>query len=222
MTLPSSCHDSRAELRAVLRRDQNSRQNECQHGARAYTIAFDMSGAVPDSADTPLMRQYLDVKEALSRLHRLLPARRLLRDVLRGRRARRARARPDADHPRQGQGGRGADVRRAAPRGARATSAKLVERGFKVAIAEQVEDPKLAKGIVKREVVRIVTPGIVIDDDAARAQGGALPRRRCSPRAARVRAGVPRRDHRRARARPSCRWRELDRRAGAPRAARDL
>ena len=36
---------------------------------------------------------------------------------------------------------------------------KLLERGFKVAICEQVEDPKLAKGLVKREVVRIVTPG---------------------------------------------------------------
>ncbi|MBE5960264.1 MAG: DNA mismatch repair protein MutS [Lachnospiraceae bacterium] len=36
---------------------------------------------------------------------------------------------------------------------------KLVARGYKVAICEQVEDPKLAKGMVKREVVRIVTPG---------------------------------------------------------------
>ncbi len=42
---------------------------------------------------------------------------------------------------------------------------KLIENGFKVAICEQVEDPKEAKGIVKREVVRIVTPGLVIDDD---------------------------------------------------------
>ncbi len=37
--------------------------------------------------------------------------------------------------------------------------AKLVSRGFRVAICEQVEDPKQAKGIVKREVIRIVTPG---------------------------------------------------------------
>ena len=36
---------------------------------------------------------------------------------------------------------------------------RLVERGYKVAICEQVEDPKLAKGLVKREVIRIVTPG---------------------------------------------------------------
>ena len=36
---------------------------------------------------------------------------------------------------------------------------KMVSRGYKVAICEQTEDPKLAKGIVKREVTRIVTPG---------------------------------------------------------------
>jgi len=36
---------------------------------------------------------------------------------------------------------------------------KLVNKGYKVAICEQVEDPKLAKGLVKREVIRVVTPG---------------------------------------------------------------
>ena len=36
---------------------------------------------------------------------------------------------------------------------------KLVSKGYKVAICEQVEDPKQAKGLVKREVTRIVTPG---------------------------------------------------------------
>lgn len=39
---------------------------------------------------------------------------------------------------------------------------RLVERGHKVAIAEQVEDPKLAKGLVQRKIVRVVTPGTVI------------------------------------------------------------
>ena len=42
---------------------------------------------------------------------------------------------------------------------------KLVQSGYKVAICEQVEDPKLAKGIVKRDVIRIVTPGTVIDNE---------------------------------------------------------
>lgn len=43
---------------------------------------------------------------------------------------------------------------------------KLVSRGYKVAICEQVEDPKLAKGLVKREVVRIVTPGTNLNTQA--------------------------------------------------------
>ncbi len=43
--------------------------------------------------------------------------------------------------------------------------AKLVQHGHKVAICEQVEDPKEAKGIVKRAVVRVVTPGLVVDTD---------------------------------------------------------
>ncbi|WP_352401054.1 DNA mismatch repair protein MutS [Anaerotignum sp.] len=42
--------------------------------------------------------------------------------------------------------------------------ARLVEKGYKVAICEQVEDPKLAKGIVKRDVVRVITPGTVLDN----------------------------------------------------------
>lgn len=41
--------------------------------------------------------------------------------------------------------------------------ARLVNKGYKVAICEQVEDPSVAKGIVKRDVVRVVTPGTVID-----------------------------------------------------------
>lgn len=41
--------------------------------------------------------------------------------------------------------------------------ARLVEKGYKVAICEQVEDPSTAKGIVKREIVRIVTPGTLLE-----------------------------------------------------------
>lgn len=40
---------------------------------------------------------------------------------------------------------------------------RLVEKGYKVAICEQVEDPSIAKGIVKREVIRIVTPGTILE-----------------------------------------------------------
>ncbi|RJO74038.1 MAG: DNA mismatch repair protein MutS [Myxococcales bacterium] len=41
--------------------------------------------------------------------------------------------------------------------------ARLIEKGYKVAIVEQLEDPKQAKGMVKRDVVRVVTPGLVVD-----------------------------------------------------------
>ncbi len=41
---------------------------------------------------------------------------------------------------------------------------RLIEKGYKIAICEQLEDPKLAKGIVKRDVIRVVTPGTVLDD----------------------------------------------------------
>ena len=41
---------------------------------------------------------------------------------------------------------------------------KMLQAGYKVAVCEQVEDPKLAKGVVKRDVVRIVTPGTLTDE----------------------------------------------------------
>ena len=43
--------------------------------------------------------------------------------------------------------------------------AKLVSKGYKVAIGEQLEDPAVAKGIVKRDVVRVITPGTVIESN---------------------------------------------------------
>jgi len=42
--------------------------------------------------------------------------------------------------------------------------ARLIERGYKVAICDQVEDPASAKGLVRREVVRVITPGMIIDE----------------------------------------------------------
>lgn len=42
---------------------------------------------------------------------------------------------------------------------------KLILKGYKVAIAEQIEDPSQAKGIVKRDVVKVVTPGTLLDED---------------------------------------------------------
>ena len=43
---------------------------------------------------------------------------------------------------------------------------RLVQKGYKVAIAEQMEDPKQAKGLVKREVIRVVTPGTITSSQA--------------------------------------------------------
>lgn len=48
--------------------------------------------------------------------------------------------------------------------------AKLTEAGHRVAIAEQVEDPAVAKGLVRREVVRVVTPGVVLDPATLKAR----------------------------------------------------
>ncbi len=47
---------------------------------------------------------------------------------------------------------------------------KLVERGFKVAVCDQVEDPKLAQGIVRREVTQVVTPGVLLDENQLEAK----------------------------------------------------
>lgn len=43
---------------------------------------------------------------------------------------------------------------------------RLIEQGFRVAICDQVEDPKTAKGLVRREIVRIVTPGTAVTEEA--------------------------------------------------------
>jgi DNA mismatch repair protein MutS len=47
--------------------------------------------------------------------------------------------------------------------------AKILDGGYKVAVAEQLEDPKLAKGLVKRDITEIITPGTVLEDDLLQA-----------------------------------------------------
>src|SRR5512135_3854112 len=42
--------------------------------------------------------------------------------------------------------------------------AKLIEKGYKVALVEQLEDPKKVKRLVKRDVIRVITPGTVVED----------------------------------------------------------
>jgi DNA mismatch repair protein MutS len=50
-------------------------------------------------------------------------------------------------------------------RAAKGYIARLIDKGFKVAVCDQVEDPKASKGLVRREVVRVVTPGMIVEDD---------------------------------------------------------
>ncbi|HEY0481544.1 MAG TPA: DNA mismatch repair protein MutS [Kofleriaceae bacterium] len=115
-------------------------------------------------AETPLMRQYLDIKErhpdaiVLFRLGDFYEM--FFEDAVLGARlldltlTTRDKGRDDA-----------VPMCGVPHHAARVYIAKLTELGHKVVLAEQTEDPKLAKGLVKREVVRIVTPGIVLDDD---------------------------------------------------------
>src|SRR5512142_2443614 len=48
--------------------------------------------------------------------------------------------------------------------------AKLIEKGYKVALVEQLEDPKKVKRLVKRDVIRVITPGTVVEDALLRAK----------------------------------------------------
>jgi DNA mismatch repair protein MutS len=50
--------------------------------------------------------------------------------------------------------------------------ARLIKKGFKVAICEQMEDPSVAKGLVRREVVRVITPGTVLEDSMLERKSG--------------------------------------------------
>jgi DNA mismatch repair protein MutS len=52
--------------------------------------------------------------------------------------------------------------------------ARMVGKGYRVAICDQLEDPKLAKGVVKRDVVRVITPGTVIDSGMLRSNGASF------------------------------------------------
>src|ERR1039458_7367847 len=47
---------------------------------------------------------------------------------------------------------------------------RLIQKGHRVAICDQVEDPKTAKGLVRREIVRVVTPGTAMDANLVRSR----------------------------------------------------
>ena len=75
---------------------------------------------------------------------------------------------------------------------------RLVKQGFRVALCEQMEDPRTAKGVVKREVVRVVTPGTQLEASALEAGETAFVLA-LAPGADRARRGLARRHHRRVR-----------------------
>ena len=121
------------------------------------------------STDTPLMRQYLDIKakyEDAILLFRMgdfyemffddaVVAARALELTLTSRDKNSADPVPLAGVPHHAINGY---IR------------KLLDQGFKVAVCDQVEDPKLAKGLVKRAVTRVITPGVVLDTDQLEAK----------------------------------------------------
>ena len=104
------------------------------------------------------------VQAEIPGLHTLFPDGRLLRDLLRGRQNLLEGAGPDANQ----------QETRAAITPSRLAGVpwhavdgylrKMLQAGYKVAVCEQIEDPKTAKGVVKRDVVRVVTPGTLTDD----------------------------------------------------------
>src|SRR5581483_8912546 len=123
-----------------------------------------MAGAVLDGTDTPLMRQYLEVKDrypdciVFFRLGDFYEM--FFDDAVLGARL------LDLTLTTRDKGKEDAVPMCGVPHhAARVYIAKLTELGHKVVLCEHTEDPKLAKGLVKREVVRIVTPGVVLDDD---------------------------------------------------------
>ena len=119
------------------------------------------------------MRQYLEVKAGYPDASSSSASATSTRCSSRTR-SRRARPRSDPDHPRQGQGGPGPDVRRAAPRGARAYLAKLIELGHRVAICEQVEDPRVARGSSSARWSASSRPGVILDEESLDPRGAQL------------------------------------------------
>ena len=115
-------------------------------------------------ADTPLMRQYLDVKDkhpdalVLFRLGDFYEM--FFEDAVLGSRL------LDLTLTTRDKGKEDAVPMCGVPHhAARGYIAKLTELGHRVVMVEQVEDPRLAKGLVKREVARIITPGVMLDDE---------------------------------------------------------
>jgi DNA mismatch repair protein MutS len=138
---------------------------ERDNGAKRVGPSPDVSAGPPDQATTALMRQYLEVKaqvpdaivffrlgdfyemfyEDAVYASRVLSLTQTTRDK-------------GKDNP--------VPMCGVPHHSARGYIARLTELGHRVAICEQLEDPKLVKGLVKRGVVRIITPGVILDEES--------------------------------------------------------
>ena len=136
-----------------------------------------VAAAASAAARTPLMRQYLARQAGVPRRVPVLPPGRFLRDVLRGRRARRAAARPHADVAQQAGSRADPDVRHSRGTSATATSRACCGSGTRSRSATSSRIPRRRKGIVQRGVTEVLTPGSVTGEAFLEAAAQQLPRR---------------------------------------------
>src|SRR6266487_1198750 len=128
--------------------------------SRSWWNSCDAAGRDRHPAHAAIPRD----QSAVPRHDPVFPDGRLLRDV-RGRCAPRARELGLALTSRNNGGAADVPLAGVPVKAATEYVRRLIVKGHRVAICEQVEDPKLAKGLVRREVVETVTPGTVLSDD---------------------------------------------------------
>ena len=116
---------------------------------------------------TPLMRQYHALKQQVPQALLMFRLGRFLRAVLRRRGHRRARTRNHADVPQQGKG-QAIPMCGVPHHSSEGYIARLIQKGYRVAVCEQMEDPRFTKKLVKREIARIITPGTATESHLLR------------------------------------------------------
>ena len=145
-----------------------------QNGRDGSVAAAARQTPAASAGHTPMMQQYLRAQGGASGQAALLPDGRLLRALLRRRRARGAPARHHADRARRSRPARRS--RWPACRSTRSSQylARLMKLGESVAICEQIGDPATSKGPVERKVTRVVTPGTLTDANLLEAKRDSL------------------------------------------------
>jgi len=142
---------------------KNKQERSCQKGASLLTEKI-RKGVINMAEFSPMMQRYLETKEQYKDcilFYRLgdfyemffddaIIAARELEITLTGKDCGQEERAPMAGVPHHA---------------AEMYISRLIAKGYKVAICEQLEDPKTAKGIVKRGVIKVVTPGTIIDSN---------------------------------------------------------